>query len=252
MKGNLQDATLRVLSESHISSVQSDREYNGVKYFDNKDGWCPICNAQLHYEGLEDTGLDDMEYYRWNCDKCGAQEEAWFKKVFQGHTLIKDDGDNVDLPLNENLSVKTEAVGNEASEKSIDDLIPYYVELKRAIIGKGLNVDENLNGDDMLYMRVYYGNASMNVAVYLGIPDGSYGFDVDTVGLGGDTSDEITVLPEYVSGWDYDTASPSKVVARNGEEVYTMFNKIANVKPQEVADIVEKSFSKYILEGEDM
>ena len=98
-------------------AVTPDKEYMGVKYFDNKDGRCPICNSELTYDAVEHVD-SDMEYYPWTCDKCGQRGEAWFKEVFQGHTVITPDtDDNIDLPfdesdLSENKKIKVEDKSN--------------------------------------------------------------------------------------------------------------------------------------------
>ena len=87
-------------------NVVPDKEYMGVKYFDNKDGRCPICNSELYYDVVEHVP-DDMEYYPWICEKCGTRGEAWFKELFQGHTIkTAEDSDNIDLPFDE---TKTES-----------------------------------------------------------------------------------------------------------------------------------------------
>lgn len=95
--------------EKKTEAVTPDKEYMGVKYFDNKDGYCPVCNSQLYYEAVEHVDAD-MEYYPWQCEKCGTRGEAWFKELFQGHTVItSDDEDNIDLPFNENEKIEESA-----------------------------------------------------------------------------------------------------------------------------------------------
>ena len=87
-------------------AVTPDKEYMGVKYFNNVDGRCPICDSALYYDAVEHVD-GDMEYYPWVCEKCGQRGEAWFKEIFQGHTVITPDtDDNIDLPFNESKSIK--------------------------------------------------------------------------------------------------------------------------------------------------
>ena len=85
--------------------VTPDREYQGIKYFDNQDGWCPVCNAHLHYEPVEYGGQnengDSVSYCSWTCDKCGTRGEAYFKQSFIGHSVYNDDWDLIDLPFGE-------------------------------------------------------------------------------------------------------------------------------------------------------
>lgn len=109
MKKNidLQEATMRaMLNRTKIEEdVTPDREYQGIKYFDNQDGWCPICNAHLHYEPVEYGGQnengDSVSYCSWTCDKCGTRGEAYFKQSFIGHSVYDDNWDLIDLPFGE-------------------------------------------------------------------------------------------------------------------------------------------------------
>lgn len=82
-------------------AVTPNKEYMGIKYFDNKDGKCPVCNEDLDYDAVEHAG-DNMEFYRWKCKNCGTCGAAWYKAVFQGH-LIRQPGRSeiIDLPLSE-------------------------------------------------------------------------------------------------------------------------------------------------------
>ena len=133
MKKNidLQEATMRaMLNRTKIEEdVTPDREYQGIKYFDNQDGWCPICNAHLHYEPVEYGGQnengDSVSYCSWTCDKCGTRGEAYFKQSFIGHSVYDDNWDLIDLPFGE---PKTESNNNDEVQSLKDDIWEYITD----------------------------------------------------------------------------------------------------------------------------
>lgn len=110
-----------------VEDVTPDKEYQGIKYFDNQDGYCPICNAKLHYEPVEYAG-DDVVYYGWKCDKCGAQGEAYFKQSFMGHSIYDDNFDLIELPF-----------GNDKKEELFNNDVNLNV--STGDIGTGNNLD---------------------------------------------------------------------------------------------------------------
>lgn len=109
--------------------VTPDREYQGIKYFDNQDGWCPVCNAHLHYEPVEYGGQnengDSVSYCSWTCDKCGTRGEAYFKQSFIGHSVYDDNWDLIDLPFGE---PKTESNNNDEVQSLKDDIWEYITD----------------------------------------------------------------------------------------------------------------------------
>jgi len=138
MKKNidLQEATMRaMLNGTKIEEdVTPDREYQGIKYFDNQDGWCPICNAHLHYEPVEYGGQnengDSVSYCSWTCDKCGTRGEAYFKQSFIGHSVYDDNWDLIDLPFGE---PKTESKKTEAKLEDIQMEIYEMIQTARKV-----------------------------------------------------------------------------------------------------------------------
>lgn len=128
---DLQEATMRaMLNGTKIEEdVTPDREYQGIKYFDNQDGWCPICNAHLHYEPVEYGGQnengDSVSYCSWTCDKCGTRGEAYFKQSFIGHSVYDDNWDLIDLPFGE---PKTESNNNDEVQSLKDDIWEYITD----------------------------------------------------------------------------------------------------------------------------
>lgn len=123
-KDSLQEATVKKLLDNEMTNlneskkleaVTPDKEYQGIKYFDNKDGWCPVCNTQLHYEPVEYAG-EDVVLYPWHCT-CGASGEAYFKQQFIGHSVYDEDYDLIDLPFDD---AKTEGKKEELFNSNID------------------------------------------------------------------------------------------------------------------------------------
>lgn len=62
----------------------------------NRQGECPKCGGyQLDYQPLKYA--DDMCYYPYKCKECGQEGEEWYRLEFQGHNVITEDGDYVEL-----------------------------------------------------------------------------------------------------------------------------------------------------------
>lgn len=154
-KKNLQEETIKALMSENklkVEDVIPDKEYQGIKYFDNKDGWCPVCNAQLHYQPVEYAG-DDVVYYGWDCDKCGAKGEAYFKQSFIGHSIYDDNFDLIELPFDE---VKTEGKKTEAKLEDIQMEIYEMIQTARKVDkqDKDTNIKETLNAIRLTYPEI--------------------------------------------------------------------------------------------------
>ena len=62
----------------------------------NKQGVCPKCGEiSLDYGTIRYT--DEMCYYPYKCEKCGQEGEEWYRLEFQGHNVITEDGDVIEL-----------------------------------------------------------------------------------------------------------------------------------------------------------
>ena len=141
--------------EKKTEAVTPDKEYMGVKYFDNKDGYCPVCNSQLYYGAVEHVDAD-MEYYPWQCEKCGTRGEAWFKELFQGHTVItSDDEDNIDLPFNENKKME------ESNGYSSTQYGPKYI---ASVVSELAENMDSLNGNTK-YQDILKDESKLNLVV---------------------------------------------------------------------------------------
>ncbi len=142
----------RATMEKVEEDVTPDREYKGIKYFDNQDGYCPVCNAQLHYQPVEYAG-DDVVYYGWDCDKCGAKGEAYFKQSFIGHSVYDDNFDLIELPFDE---VKTEGKKTEAKLEDIQMEIYEMIQTARKVDkqDKDTNIKETLNAIRLTYPEI--------------------------------------------------------------------------------------------------
>lgn len=98
------------------------KEYMGIKYISNEAEKCPVCGSDLYYDSVEHVD-GDMEYYPWLCEKCNTKGEAWYKEVFQGHTVITPEtDDNIDLPFEESKKIKTESIDYLKAAKQINDV----------------------------------------------------------------------------------------------------------------------------------
>ena len=85
------------------------------------------------------------------------------------------------------------------------------------------------------------GTASMNVQFYEGGNNYS-DYEVNYIGLGGDTTDEITVAPLAKSGWEQENGDPRGITFEDGHECWAEACPLSNTSPEEVAEIIEKSF----------
>lgn len=163
-----------------------------------------------------------LNAYRYNELKA-VQEELEDK-------LIND----VNAMLNEGKEIKTEAQG------SFESAMTFAGKLAADLKSRGFGV--RVNGEDeYVGLTIMQGEKQMRACAYIGDPEGTYGFEVDSIALGGDT-DGVTVLPLYVNGWDYETGNPKAGQPTEGQEVYAMFIEIEKVTTSEVADIIVKSF----------
>lgn len=65
-----------------------------AKYKKIEEGVCPVCGqARLEYGCIETT--DDMIFYPWTCEHCGASGEEWYKLTFAGHNVDTEDGQDI-------------------------------------------------------------------------------------------------------------------------------------------------------------
>ena len=64
--------------------------------YTNEQGICPKCGEiSLDYQAIKYT--DEMCYYPYKCEKCGQQGEEWYRMEFNGHNVITEDGDVIEL-----------------------------------------------------------------------------------------------------------------------------------------------------------
>lgn len=69
-----------------------------MKYenYRNEQGVCPKCGGgSLDYEAARFE--DDMCYFPYTCEECGQEGEEWYSLDFQGHNIITEDGETVEL-----------------------------------------------------------------------------------------------------------------------------------------------------------
>lgn len=62
----------------------------------NKQGVCPKCGGgRLNY--LSQDTDSNMIWYFYKCEDCGQEGEEWYRLEFQGHNVITEDGDMIEL-----------------------------------------------------------------------------------------------------------------------------------------------------------
>ena len=68
-----------------------------MKVKSNNIGKCPFCNNEwtLDYGALQFEG--EMCYFPWKCLECKHEGEEWYSMEFIGHSVIDEDGNNIEL-----------------------------------------------------------------------------------------------------------------------------------------------------------
>lgn len=62
----------------------------------NQAGVCPICgNGYLNYGSIELEG--EMAYFPWTCKICKYQGEEWYSMNFNGHNVIGNDNNCIEI-----------------------------------------------------------------------------------------------------------------------------------------------------------
>jgi len=77
--------------KNNVSARIMESMLKESQFKSNRQGECPVCGEQdLDYGAVEFE--DDMEYFPWTCNQCGAQGEEWYSRDFAGHNVETDDG----------------------------------------------------------------------------------------------------------------------------------------------------------------
>lgn len=127
---------------------------------------------------------------------------------------------------------------NESDNRS--EIEAFAEELNNLIQADGLDTMRN---GDMLYVinETENGTASMNVQFYEG--GNNYAdYEVNYIGLGGDTVEGITVSPLAKSGWEQENGDPRGTTFEDGHECWAEACPLSNTSPKEVAEIIKASF----------
>lgn len=63
----------------------------------NRQGECPHCMEVgcLDYDAVQ--FVDDQCYFPWTCKECGLQGEEWYRLEFNGHNIITEEGDCIEV-----------------------------------------------------------------------------------------------------------------------------------------------------------
>ena len=85
----------------NVSIERCAAMYDGVYFLlspaeeeQDKDGICPVCGAEIEYDGDEDDDGNGGGWWDWECPKCGASGRAGFDKVFDRHYNVVDKNGN--------------------------------------------------------------------------------------------------------------------------------------------------------------
>lgn len=104
--------------------------------------------------------------------------------------------------------------------------------------------------EGMVHFIVGYNNYHLLIGIYAADePSTQYG--VDTICIGGDTEEE-TLYPKVVAGWDYDDAAPGvNKEIKVGDEVYVIYNDINKTSVDEVGNIINDIFDPVVHGNEE-
>lgn len=133
---------------------------------------CPVCNAKDSFMmGNKLHHLEDDDYYRiWDCKKCGANGEAFYKMGFDGHENIqvyKEEAPSMDKNRRIHAIVKFEDLDASLTEEQRGEFLSMLsrVEKYRQSQGKSkmnnyyvCNVDEPYS--DSVYEAIKTGEES--------------------------------------------------------------------------------------------
>lgn len=85
----------------NVSIERCAAMYDGVYFLlssaeeaQDKDGICPVCGAEIEYDGDEDDDGNGGGWWDWECPGCGATGRAGFDKVFDRHYNVVDKDGN--------------------------------------------------------------------------------------------------------------------------------------------------------------
>lgn len=156
--------------------------------------------------------------------------------------LIEKTEDYMRASIEESKEIKVEATDTES------EFDTFASNLETALRDNGFDAEIiDINDDEgTLDISAEYNDTVLGIMLYHGSEDSAYGYEVDTIGIGGDGIKDV-VYPIYREGWDYEMAAP-KGSPDVGKEVYAMFKDLKDTSVNEVIEIVKESF-KSVIEG---
>lgn len=129
----------------------------------------------------------------------------------------------------------------EESDEQEVDFDTFTSNLEKELKDNGYTVELGNIDENLFDASAEKDGKMLGICIYKGAEDSNYGFEKDTIGLGGDCVID-TVYPIYTEGWDFETASPKNTKPETGTEVYSMFKELNNVTVNQVVEVVNKSF----------
>lgn len=234
LKKDLEEAVKSFMTKPEIGFEESDvADYSIVDVTWDKENVIAEIRAELTYNSMME--LSDI------VDKIVSKydKEAYFDNVDSGIIRAIIDNSNKNILLESNYDeedtwekdiAKLTEFDNEAENVNI-----FVDNLEDALSGKGYEVSVD-KLSDIVNIGIKKDGKETLVAVYS--TSDSYGFDAETVGIGGD----FDVEPIYRKGWEAETATP-RGEGVIGEPVYAMFKSFFATGVSEVVEIVDEAFA---------
>lgn len=132
----------------------------------------------------------------------------------------------------------------EAEQKRYYYIDKFQDELVKAIQGAGYRVESEGPQEGIHYLTVF---DNLDNAIRIDLYEAGNNpadFEVDTIGIGGDSPEGHNVDVVYKSGWDVEDGAPSPLHHEPGELVWVVFKEISKTSVNEVLDIINESFNR--------
>lgn len=235
LKAELEKVVKSFMTKPEVGFDENDVEdYSTVVVTWDKENVIAEIRAELTFETISDLA-DEVNKVVTKYDK-----DAYFDNVDSGiiraiidnsnKNILEEDIEEEPMGVKEADIAKLTGFDNEA-----ENVNTFVDNLEDALAGKGYQtfIDKL---DDIVNIGIKKDGKETLVSVY-SMSD-NYGFEVETVGIGGD----FDVEPIYRKGWDAETATP-KGQGVIGEPVYAMFKSFFETSVPEVLEIIDEAFA---------
>lgn len=93
MTGVSLDALIAVIQRDLPPVKGGDGDVPPLNSNGDEDGVCPVCGAEIEYEGDNEVD-DDGTIVSWECPECGATGKTGYTSVFDRHYRVQDKNGN--------------------------------------------------------------------------------------------------------------------------------------------------------------